>query len=128
MANRFFCSSSDLHRILFVRASQDTFRRRVFERLGGTVALHEVLEVMFHEEIANGDIEVVDKLVEVKKNGRKNSPIERSRVGALKTPVTRRQKNAFLLGELFCSTSPRRSAVRPDPTHSLYVRLFESTG
>ena len=42
-------------------------------------------------ELANGDLEVVDKLVEVQKEVRRNPPAERPRVGALKTPVTRRQ-------------------------------------
>ena len=45
----------------------------------------------FNEELANGDLEVVDKLVEVQKDARGNPPAERPRVGALKTPVTRRQ-------------------------------------
>ena len=45
----------------------------------------------FNEELANEDLEVVDKLVEVQKDARGNPPAERPRVGALKTPVTRRQ-------------------------------------
>ena len=48
-------------------------------------------KVTFNEELANGDLEVVDKLVEVQKDVRGNPPAERPRVGALKTPVTRRQ-------------------------------------
>ena len=36
-------------------------------------------------------------------------------------------KDASLRGELFCSTLPRRPAVRPDPTRPLYVRVLDST-
>ena len=32
-----------------------------------------------------------------------------------------------VLGALFCSTPPRRPAVRPDPTRPLYVRVLHST-
>ena len=46
----------------------------------------------FNVELANGDLEVVDKLVEVQKEVRRNPPAERPRVGALKTLVTRRQR------------------------------------
>ena len=45
----------------------------------------------FNEELANGDLEVVDKLVEVQKDVRGNPLAERPQVGALKTPVARRQ-------------------------------------
>ena len=58
--------------ILLVRVSGKTFRRRVFNALGGT-------------------------------------------------------RDACLLGELFCSTPPRRPAVRADPTRPLYVRVLDST-
>ena len=44
----------------------------------------------FNVELANGDFEVVDKLVEIQRSSG-NPPAERPRVGALKTPVTRRQ-------------------------------------
>ena len=47
--------------------------------------------VTFNVELVNGDLEVVDKLVEVQKEVQENPPAERPRVGALKTPVTRRQ-------------------------------------
>ena len=62
-------SSIGLPTIWLVRASGETFRRRVFDAL------------------------------------------EKTRV-------------ACLLGEVFCPTPPRRPAVRPDPTRSLYVRGF----
>ena len=44
----------------------------------------------FNVELANEDLEIVDKLVEVQKDVRENPPAERPRVGAMKTPVTRR--------------------------------------
>ena len=37
-------------------------------------------------------------------------------------------RGACVLGELFSSTSPRRPAVRLDPTRPLYVRVLDSTG
>ena len=46
----------------------------------------------FNEELANGDLEVVDKLVEVQKDARGNPTAERPRVGALKTPDAGAQK------------------------------------
>ena len=66
-----FLPAFGLHRISLVRASGETFRRRVFNALGST-------------------------------------------------------KDGCLLGELFCSTPPRRPAVRPDPTRPLYVRVLDS--
>ena len=51
----------------------------------------DVPSLTFNIELANGDLEVVDKLVEVQKDVRGNPPAESLRVGALKTPVTRRQ-------------------------------------
>ena len=40
--------------------------------------------VTVEEELANGDPEAVDKLVEVQKDAQGNPPAERPRVGALK--------------------------------------------
>ena len=49
----------------------------------------------FNVKLANGDLEIVDKLVEVQKDVRGNPPAEKPRVGELKTPVTRRQMPRF---------------------------------
>ena len=67
-----FVSAFGLHRISIFCASGKTFRRRVFDALGGT-------------------------------------------------------RNSCLLGELFCPTSPRRPAMRPDPRRPLYVKVLDST-
>ena len=76
---------------LFIKKRLYTNNKRI--RLTTRARNHKlpVLLVTFNVELANGDLEVVDKLVEVQKDVRGNPPAERPRVGALKTPVSRRQ-------------------------------------